>query len=1795
MADAQGAFVTRSFEKLLKDSGGKKFPKLQFALKAYLDRPKDDVFKSIRIDSEVSSPKASSTSTTAASTAENTTGTAQDNSEAEVVQAQGQAIEPASAANVGAAATMAEAGHSLQGSEAELIVLPLRIAIETKQSKLIETALDCLHKLIAYGHLEGEAGLEGGKNGALMTELFQLVCNCSDNTAIDSVVLQVIKVILTAIASSTFQVHGECLVLGIRTCYNIVLNSKSNVNLTTAKATLTQMINIVFKRMELLVVEPSTLSVTAAVAGAGAAGSSPTGAQQGADPSSAAGSLPAGVSVEEIQSLAGESDISGLEAALGKAVHPGGNFVPNEGMNLEDLQIGQRDALLVFRTLCKMAMKEGNDDLIARTKILSLELLQGLLESVSVAFTINFVFIDSIKMYLCYALVRAYVSTNEKVFQLACNIFGVLIRRYRESLKAEIGLFFPLVVLRSLDSADSPVSMRATVLKMLEGVTSDPQMLADVFVNYDCDLDATNLYERMVNSLSRIAQGSPSGDPATIALAQNSGIKASSLQCLVNVLHSLVAWNKKDAKPAEPSAREDVAPDEGARVSEGGDVAAPAEDGSASKAGATDFGKAKAHKTTMEACVTEFNMKPKKGLALLEANNLVPKEPAAIAHFLRTAPGLNKTVVGTYLGQHGDFEVAVMHAYVDSMGFKGLKFDAAIRVFLTGFRLPGEANQIDRIMEKFAERSTADTAYILAYAVIMLNTDAHNPAVSSKMTKSDFVRINSGVDGEDPAPTAMLEEIYDSIVTNEIKLKDEAASSAAKGASEERSGAAGGILNVLNLAAPKRKPESETRAESEDIVARTKSGLARTGGAKRGLFHTAREAELARPMIEAVGWPLLAAFSVTMEDGDSRGRVHLCMDGFRLGFHLTKVLQMETMRYAYLTSLVRFTFLHAPKEMRTKNMDALRTLLFLAEEEPDALQVFVNTVHLPSDAIVEFFTALCGVSADELRSNPPRVFSLQKLVEISYYNMTRIRMVWARIWVVLSAHFVAAGGHADHKIAMYAIDSLRQLAMKYLERAELANFTFQNDIMKPFVVIMRTSKVASIRELVVQCIVQSGWRSVFMVLTTAAADVLESIVENAFENVEQVVLEHFDQVVGDCFMDCVNCLIAFANNKISPRISLKSIALLRICEDRLAEVGDKSPSLPCPSLTPRLRLSPAHLCRPRVGRTGPTTCQLPATCSSPGRIPGGASRPVDGGQGPGGSGGGGVPPLGGDDLIVAEFYWFPMLAGLSDLTSDPRTEVRNCALEVLFDLLKERGHKFSPAFWESVFERVLFPIFDYVRHAGSGGGRVVPADQWLRETSIHCLHLLCDLFCTFYSASKATQPLELLGGAAVGAAAASEGEEAAATPVPQNGSAAADDAAGAAPTQRRDEDRGQGGGAPGEAPDSKSGASSDANGGGEGGRGDRGSAAASHGSTASLADSEATEDSRTAVSDADDGDSRPQVGDGGQEEGEISSSVNSAQGLPRPAPASALETAQEPPSEFRASEPEAVLVSPQDPKAQSNLFGSSAEEPAGAYGEEEEQSAAAASDVVRTKCYVQLLLLCALDTLQAKHWEYLGAGHKRQLLEAAEGMLQFAAQYNTHRALRQRMGTSPADRPPPSLLRQEIAGTQLYLTTLFRVIGDPAAPSLASPLNMNGSAFETTVLLGSVPSLEPLAPALSKTPSRPRQVDPREAEEEASLREEALQKLLAFVQRVLEDAASLQPGAGESVDADVHRTLAMRAPVVSKVLRALAVVENSTFEHIVTHIYPYCTRLICSDQMEVRRALGALLKSRLLPLLPQAA
>ncbi|XP_042389327.1 brefeldin A-inhibited guanine nucleotide-exchange protein 5-like isoform X1 [Zingiber officinale] len=1758
MAGAAAAgFITRSFEAMLKECAGKKYPDLQSAVQACLDNMKEtkqevafDENKHVAIpaweerDDRDALAKEGDRDGLAASTGNNSVTKSQEISEPIIV-------------------ALANAGHTLDGAQTEVILKPLRLAFESKNIKLLKLALDCIHKLIAYDHLEGDPGLDGGKNASLFTDILNMVCGCVDNSSSDSTIVQVLQALLTAVSSMRFRVHGDPLLGVIKVCYDIALNSKSLVNQATSKAMLTQMISIVFRRMETDQVPVSSIAHAAIPASFTSSENVEKSSDATDEKNTVADALPkkhendASPRLEEFQNLASGADIKGLEAALDQTVQlEDGKKVSG----VESTSVVQNDALLLFRTLCKMGMKEEGAEVATKTRLLSLELLQGLLEGVDYSFTKNFHFIDSVKAYLSYALLRASVSSSPVVFQYATGIFAVLLLRFRECLKGEIGIFFPLIVLKSLESNENVLSQRTSVLRMLEKVCKDSQMLADIFVNYDCDLQAPNLFERTVNALSKIAQGTVTIDPNSITATQIASAKGSSLQSLVSVLKSLVDWEKLKGESAKhgnivQSLEAEVSATDTASIN----------DQKNTDDGLNQFEKAKAHKSTMEAALLEFNRKPAKGIQFLLANKLVEGKASSIAQFLKSTPNLDKAMIGEYLGQHEELPLAVMNAYVDSMKFSGLKFDTSIREFLTGFRLPGEAQKIDRIMEKFAERfcadnpglfKNADTAYVLAYAVLMLNTDAHNPMVWPKMSKSDFILMNSVNDVEECAPKELLEEIYDSIVKEEIKMKDDTPDASKSSRGRPESEESGHLVNILNLSLPKKKFGFDTKVESEKIKKQIQIFF-RNKGEKRGVFYTAEQVELVRPMLEAVGWPLLATFSVTMEEGDNKPRVILCMEGISAGIHLTRVLGMDTMCYAFLTSLVRFTFLHVPKEMQSKNVEALRTLLILCDMDTDSLQdtwnavlecvsrleyitstpsiaitvmqgsnqtsrdavlqslkelagkpaeqVFVNSVKLPSDSIVEFFTALCSVSAEELKQTPARVFSLQKLVEISYYNMARIRLVWARIWSVLAQHFISVGSHHEEKVAMYAIDSLRQLSMKYLERAELTNFTFQNDILKPFVILMRISHNEKIRSLIVDCIVQmikskvgsikSGWRSVFMIFTAAADDESESIVESAFENVEQVILEHFDQVVGDCFMDCVNCFIHFANNKSSPRISLKAIALLRICEDRLAE----------------------------------------------GFIPGGALNPVDGGLE--------------SNFDVTEHYLFPMLAGLSDLTLDPRLEVRNCALEVLFDLLNERGKKFSSTFWESIFHRILFPIFDHVRHAGREG-IVSTNEEWLRETSIHSLQLLCNLFNTFYTevsfmlppllgflldcakktdqsvvsislgalvhlievgghqfsdgdwdtllksirdASYMTQPLELLN---------SLGFVNSKNQTILSKDSEAEDGGSTVKTineNRKDE----------MVLDNQS-----------------------------LVD---TEESGKSISSTKD-----HLGSNLQANLEESNGLPSPSGgLPKPTEAADFQRSQT----FGQRIMDNLLRNltskskngTNDVDTASPTKSPDAAEPIPDDNDEDENPM---METIKGKCITQLLLLGALDSIQKKYWNKLNFHHKITVMDILLSLVEFASTYNSPSNLILRMQYLPLERLPLNLLRQEMTGTSIYLEILHKSTGTDINKNSHKPLNS-----------------------------------------EEKLLNVAEEKLVAFCGQILMEASDLKRSS-EVGSANIHRVLDLRAPVIVKVLEGMRSMNSLIFRKHLREFYPLITKLIRCDQMEVRGAVGDLLGAQLTPLLP---
>lgn len=103
-----------------------------------------------------------------------------------------------------------------------------------------------------------------------------------------------------------------------------------------------------------------------------------------------------------------------------------------------------KDAFLLFRSLCKISMKALPDDpnqvidpIALQSKILSLELILSILEASGPSFRSGDKFIYAIRQYLCMSLIKNCTSNITQVVNLSLRIFVVLIKNFKDHLKAE--------------------------------------------------------------------------------------------------------------------------------------------------------------------------------------------------------------------------------------------------------------------------------------------------------------------------------------------------------------------------------------------------------------------------------------------------------------------------------------------------------------------------------------------------------------------------------------------------------------------------------------------------------------------------------------------------------------------------------------------------------------------------------------------------------------------------------------------------------------------------------------------------------------------------------------------------------------------------------------------------------------------------------------------------------------------------------------------------------------------------------------------------------------------------------------------------------------------------------------------------------------------------------------------------------------------------------------------------------------------------------------------------------------
>ncbi|XP_066304243.1 Golgi-specific brefeldin A-resistance guanine nucleotide exchange factor 1-like isoform X1 [Branchiostoma lanceolatum] len=440
-----------------------------------------------------------------------------------------------------------------------------------------------------------------------------------------------------------------------------------------------------------------------------------------------------------------------------------------------------------------------------------------------------------IKDDMCKNLFSLLHSERLSLFSASLRVCFLLFESMRRQLKFQLEMYLTkLMDIIVSESPKIPYEMRELSLEAIVQLWRIPGLVTELYLNYDCDLFCSNLFEDLTKLLSKNAfpvHGLYSthllsldalltvidaiatycGGNRVVPVSKQPGGEAGESKAADEKEGAQVAECQDVKKCAETAAtipstlpttgyamagkmeagrqdREDKGTDNGAsKLTNGGPGVLPQMKYTDTTSLPTpqQLQEVKQKKRLLETGTEQFNQKPKNGIAYLQKNGLMstPLDPVEVATFLRENPRLDKKMIADYISDRRN--KTVMETYVKSFDFEHTRIDEALRMYLEAFRLPGEAPVISMLLEEFSEHwhncnskpfANADAAFTLAYAIIMLNVDQHNHNVKKQnipMTVEEFKKNLHNVNGQRDFDSDMLDEVYTAIKNDEIVMPDE--------------------------------------------------------------------------------------------------------------------------------------------------------------------------------------------------------------------------------------------------------------------------------------------------------------------------------------------------------------------------------------------------------------------------------------------------------------------------------------------------------------------------------------------------------------------------------------------------------------------------------------------------------------------------------------------------------------------------------------------------------------------------------------------------------------------------------------------------------------------------------------------------------------------------------------------------------------------------------------------------------------------------------------------------------------
>ena len=556
-----------------------------------------------------------------------------------------------------------------------------------------------------------------------------------------------------------------------------------------------------------------------------------------------------------------------------------------------------------------------------------------------------------------------------------------------------------------------------------------------------------------------------------------------------------------------------------------------------------------------------------------------------MARFIRTnLKELKREKVGDYLCSGKPFNIIVVAYFINSFDFKKLHILDCLRLLFNELPLIGEGQIIGRIIQIFGSRyhkenpsilKDPDIAYYLAYLIIILNTDLHRDEVDQKMTIKQFIDSfnqsyqNQGVSEE------YLSDIYYKILNDPIVIPGQSLSK-------------------------NKKNKDFINKERKNIYDSTIKSLQNISSTYNNFIKEIDNDNI-KSLIEYSWSNFLSIFSQQLLVSNDIDIIKVCLDDLLTMTKTLSILRLNKYSEAFINTVINMININDKKELGIKNIECIKHLIQFASQNGKYIKtkwesilnivskieyyqftnietitkdiqnksktiekekeieitlinreiinnniidvlcdnIFSNTITFDEEAIVNFVQGLCKVSINELNDYfTPRIYSLHKLVEVAEFNIKRIQAEWVKIWKPIGAHLIYVIININNEnICTDALDNLKQIICKLLQKKDLFIYNFQMNFVQPFHIIFSQSKNEKIGEMVLNYInyiigtyskiIYSGWIVIFKILKEGLRrnnSKLNEEIKNILQKINEDFSLIYNNLNSDVFKGYVECL-----------------------------------------------------------------------------------------------------------------------------------------------------------------------------------------------------------------------------------------------------------------------------------------------------------------------------------------------------------------------------------------------------------------------------------------------------------------------------------------------------------------------------------------------------------------------------------------------------------------------------------------------------------------------------------------------